>query len=76
VTYYKKGDDIEVTCQGRTADGKVLMASPNSQSLMISFDMICGGHVGKMPVTMTSEISGFSIIDGTEVTIRKKVTMQ
>jgi len=70
---YVKGDTIEVTCQGRTVDGVVVLASTNSLSLMISFDAMFGGHVGMMPVTMRDDSNGFSIIDGTEVTIRKKV---
>lgn len=68
---YSKGDAIEVTCNGRTVDGIVVLASPNSQSLFIAFDAMFGGHVGMMPVTMRDANSGYSIIDDTEITIRK-----
>jgi hypothetical protein len=68
---YKKGDRIKIDCNGRTVDGLVTLASPNSISLMLEFDAMLGGHAGKMPVTMRDASSGFSIIDGTEVAIRK-----
>jgi hypothetical protein len=48
-----------------------MMASANGLSLMIGFDAMLGGHVGMMPVTMRDGVSGFSIIDGTEVVIKK-----
>jgi len=72
---FAKGDNIEVTCEGRTVDGVVIMASENSLSLMIGFDAMFSGHLGMMPVTMRDGVSGYSIIDGTEVVI-KKVTPQ
>lgn len=69
---YTKGDTIWVSCEGRTVDGVVIMASENSLSLMLGFDAMFGGHVGMMPVTMIDEFNGYSIIDGTEITIRKR----
>lgn len=48
-----------------------MMASANGLSLMISFDAMLHGHAGMMPVTMRDGVSGFSIIDGTEVIIKK-----
>lgn len=71
MTHYAKDDDIEVTCEGRTVEGKVILASPNGLSLMIGFEAMFGGHVGMMPVTMRDQNNGYSIIDGTDVTIRK-----
>ncbi|MBT1509362.1 hypothetical protein KIP88_02510 [Bradyrhizobium sp. SRL28] len=68
---YAKGDNIEVTCEGRTADGVVIMASENGLSLMIGFDAMFGGHLGMMPVTMRDGVSGYSIIDGTEIVLKK-----
>ena len=68
-----KGDKIEIDNDGRTVEGVVVFASPNGISLMIGFDAMLGGHVGMMPVTMTTEINGYSIMDGTEVVIRRKV---
>lgn len=70
---FANGEEILIDHEGRTVEGFVMMASPNGQSLMIGFEALLGGHIGMMPVTMTSETEGFSIIDGTEVTIRKKV---
>lgn len=45
-----KGDRVEICYVGRTVDGVVLLASPNSQSLMLGFEAILGGYVGMMPV--------------------------
>lgn len=73
MTHYAKDDDIEVTCEGRTVEGKVILASPNSISLMIGFEAVFGGHLGMMPITMRDANNGYSIIDGTEVTIRKRM---
>ena len=70
---YAKGDAIEIVHEGRAVEGTVIFASPNSLSLMIGFDAMLGGHVGMMPVTMRDATNGYSIVDGTEVTIRKKV---
>ena len=71
---YAKGDAIEVTYEDRTVDGTVIFASPNGLSLMLGFEALLGGHAGMMPVTMRDGSNGFSIIDGTEITIRRKVT--
>ena len=69
---FAKGDRIEIDCNGRTVDGAVTLASPNGLSLMIEFEALLGGHAGKMPVTMTDASNGYSILDGTEITIRKR----
>lgn len=70
---FAKGDRIEIDYNGRTVDGAVTLASPNGLSLMIEFEAMLGGHVGKMPVSMTDASNGYSILDGTEITIRKRV---
>jgi hypothetical protein len=44
------GDRVRITCDGRTVDGTVLLASGNGRSLMLSFEAILAGHVGMMPV--------------------------
>jgi hypothetical protein len=72
MTVYRKGDAIEVVHEGRTVEGNVIFASPNGLSLMIGFDAMLGGHVGMMPVTMRDATTGNSVVDGTEVTIRKR----
>jgi hypothetical protein len=75
MTLFAKDDAVEITCDGRTVEGKVIFASSNGLSLMLGFDALLNGHAGMMPVTMRDSISGFSIIDGTEVVI-KRVTRQ
>jgi hypothetical protein len=71
-----KGDKIEIIHEGRIIDGIVLMASGNGLSLMIAFDAMITGHLGMMPVTMRDAVSGFSIIDGTEIMIKMKGALQ
>lgn len=73
MTVYAKGEAIEVTCEGRTVEGVVIFASANGLSLMIGFEAMFGGHAGMMPVTMDSATNGHSIIDGTEIIIRKRL---
>lgn len=73
---YAKGDAIEVSCNGRTVAGTVILASDNGISLLIEFEALLGGHLGKMPVTMIDGTNGYSIIDGTEVTIVRKRVLQ
>jgi len=70
----QKGDDILVTCEDRTVEGTILMISDNEVSAMISFDTMIGSHAGMMPVTRWDAARGVyrSIIDGTEITMRKK----
>ena len=74
MTRYMKGDAIEVDYKGRTVEGEVLMISENQVSAIIGFDALIGTHAGMMPVTRWDAARNVyrSIIDGTEVTIRKK----
>jgi hypothetical protein len=46
----RTGDAVNVTLEGRTVEGVVLLASTNGRSLMLSFDAMLGGYVGQMPV--------------------------
>ena len=71
-TSFINGEAIEISCEGRTVNGVVIFASPNGLALMLGFEAILGGHVGMMPVTMLDATSGYSIIDRTAVTIRKR----
>ena len=73
MTPYKTGDAVEISHNGRTVEGTVILASSNGLSLMLQFEAMLGGHVGMMPVTMTDGENGFSIIDGTEVVIRRRM---
>jgi hypothetical protein len=70
MTPLRKHDLIEITHEGRTIDGVVLMASENGKSLMIAFDAMISGHLGMMPLMMDG-VTGQSIIDGTEVIIKR-----
>ena len=76
MTTFIKGDAIEVVYKGHTVEGTVIFASPNGLSLMLGFEALLGGHAGMMPVTMRNDSDGFSIIDGTEITIRRKESRQ
>ena len=62
-----------ISCDGRTVDGVVVFASHNGVSLMLGFDAMLSGHVGMMPVTMRGDANGISVIDGTEVSIRRRM---
>lgn len=74
MTRYTKGDAILIDYEGRTVEGEVLMISENQVSAIIGFDAMISGHAGMMPVTRWDKARNVyrSIIDGTEVTIRKK----
>lgn len=73
-TIYEKGDSVQIEHEGRTVDGTITLASPNGKSLILAFEAMLGGHVGQMPVTMRDDgLTGYSIIDGTEVRVRKMV---
>jgi hypothetical protein len=47
---FKTGDHVGLTFESRTVKAKVVLASPNGKSLMLSFDALLGGYVGQMPV--------------------------
>ena len=68
---FQKGDEIEITCEGRILDGVIVLASANNDALAISFEAIIGMHAGTMPLIRQDGIYR-SLIDGTEVVIRKK----
>ena len=71
MTGYTKGDAIEITCGDRTVEGVVLIGSPNNVSLMIGFEALLHGHAGMMPIFLHDDGVYRSIIDGTEVTLKK-----
>jgi hypothetical protein len=70
----QKGDNIVLTCEGRTVEGTILMISDNQVSAIIGFDAMLGSHAGMMPVTRWDAARSVyrSIIDGTEITMRRK----
>jgi len=47
---FKQGDNVHVTAFGRTVFAWVLLASGNSESLMLGFDAMLGGYIGSMPL--------------------------
>lgn len=52
---FKTGDRVKITCEGRTVDGVILLASENGKSLALSFEAILAGHVGMMPVSRADD---------------------
>jgi hypothetical protein len=51
----KKGDQVKLTYEGHTVHGTLVLASPNSLSLFVSFEAILGGHVGGMALFKESD---------------------
>jgi hypothetical protein len=45
-----RGDRVRLSCEGRTVEATVLLASDNGRSLMLEFEAILAGHVGMMAV--------------------------
>lgn len=46
----REGSRVLITYKGRELEGRVILASENQQSLMMTFDGMLGGYVGSMPV--------------------------
>jgi hypothetical protein len=72
MTFFRKGDAIEIGWEGRTVDGTIYLMSENQISGLIRFEAILGKHAGAMPIMLGDDGSYRSIIDGTEVTMRRK----
>jgi hypothetical protein len=68
---FKKGDFVRVTCDGRTVEGMVTMASPNGRSLVLMFEALLAGHAGKMPVLQHDDGSFCALLNGAPVGIEK-----
>jgi hypothetical protein len=47
---FATGDRVRLTCDGRTLDATIVLASSNGRSLALTFEGIVAGHVGMMPV--------------------------
>lgn len=71
---FEDGDEVLLTCDGRTVPAKLIMISKNQVAALLSFEAIVAGHVGAMPVTRHDAKLGTyrSIIDGTQITFQKK----
>lgn len=65
----RKGDNVLIGCDDRTVEGVILLASENQKSLMLGFEAILAGHVGKMPVLMDTSGVYRSLINWTAVTV-------
>lgn len=72
----KKGDTVELTVDDRTVEALVLLASPNGRSLVLGFEAILDGHVGKMPIFNDDKGTYRALITGKEVQIAKKGSVQ
>lgn len=69
-TEWRSGDAVMITCDGETIEGTILLASPNSVSLMLGFEAILAEHVGMMPVLRHKDGVYRSIVNRTEVGLR------
>lgn len=47
---WSAGDEVLIEYEDRSVSGWIVLASPNSISLMLGFEAMLGGHVGMMPV--------------------------
>lgn len=52
---FKTGDEVEITCEGRTIDGIIEIISDNQYAACLSFDAMLDGHAGTMPVLLDHE---------------------
>lgn len=68
---WQKGDRVVITYGDRTVDGEVTLASPNSVSLMLSFEALLGGHAGMMPVLLDDDGVYKSLIEWKPVILRR-----
>lgn len=57
-----EGEHVKITCEGRTVDGEVTLASANGRSIVVMFEAILAGHAGMMPVMQEDDGRYFSLI--------------
>jgi hypothetical protein len=65
-----KGQQIKITCDGRTVDGVVILASPNGSALAIGYEALLAGHAGMMPVLQDDDGTYRSLVGGVPVVIQ------
>lgn len=70
-TAWAIGDRLIIECNGLILRGEVLLASPNSASLMLKFDGIMADHVGMMPILRYPDGIYRSIVTQRAVTLHK-----
>lgn len=64
---------MEITCDGRTVEGTVTLASSNGRSLVLAFEALLGGHAGMMPVLgETAEGPFHALLTGQAVELRSR----
>lgn len=69
---FRMGDNIRIVCDGRIVDAVIELVSKNETSMLIHFAAMLHGHIGEMPIMRGDDGVYRSIIDGTEVHIRKQ----
>jgi hypothetical protein len=70
----KSEDSVFLEYCGLTVPAKVLLASKNGRSLLLSFDALLGKHAGAMPVLMGDDGVFRSTIDDQPVQISRLVS--
>lgn len=61
------GAAVRLTCEGRTVDGVVVVASGNGASLVIEFEALLAGWAGYMPVLWTA--AGWEAMNGVPIAL-------
>ncbi len=51
-----RGDKVRLTCEERTIDAEIIIASSNGKSLAFAYEAILAGFVGVMPVFLDDGI--------------------
>lgn len=69
---FAEGDAITISAEGRTLQGRIIMASPNGKSLVIGFDAMIGGYVGMMPVSHEDGDRYRDLINDHEILIARR----
>jgi hypothetical protein len=67
---FEKLEKVILTVDGEQYLAQIALASPNSVSLMLTFESIVAGHVGMMPLLWERD-SYYSIISGIPAEVRK-----
>jgi hypothetical protein len=68
---WKAGDGVLIEHDNKVVTGIVMLASPNSASLMLGFEAIIDRHVGMMPVLRHEDGVYRSIISQTAVQLSR-----
>lgn len=66
---FRRMDRVQITCNGQSVTGLVMLASENSKSLMLGFDGMLDGHLGMLPVLMGNDGEYYSLMSGNLITV-------